>query len=115
MIGPHGLALRPDESFRIGLARALLRQPALLIIEEPAIEPGEDGSAAIDRAIDAAAEGRTLLLCPTRLSTLRSVTRVFVLRAGQLVTQGGHAELLQNSEFYRHLNYLRFNAFRDVL
>jgi ATP-binding cassette subfamily B protein len=114
-IGPHGLALAPDAAFRIGMARALLRQPSLLVIQEPAAQIDQAAWAVIDKALEDAALGRTLVFAPTRLSTLRSVSRLYVFRQGRLVAQGSHAELLQGSEFYRHLNYVRFNNFRDVL
>ena len=112
MVGlPHD-SLRPDQSFRIGLARALLRNPSLLIVEEPAENDSVAGE--LDEALQAAAAGRTVILLPSRIHTLRQADAIFVFHEGKLVGEGSHADLLQSSELYRHLCYIRFNPFRAI-
>jgi ABC-type multidrug transport system fused ATPase/permease subunit len=66
-----------------------------------------------DQAVHELAERRTMLILPSRLSTLRRVDRILLLHEGKLVDEGTHSELLHRSDLYRHLIYLRFNAFRD--
>ena len=112
IVGEHGMKIGPAEMLQIGLARAVLRQPALLVVEEPGdeIEPAQ--SAVLDKALDHAGRGRTLIVLPARLSTLRQAERVLLFHEGRLEVHGSHAELLQVSELYRHLHYLRFNSFR---
>lgn len=111
VLGNQKLRLRPDQAFRIGLARALLRSPSLLVVEEP---PGGDESSdkELDEAFTQAAASRTLLILPARIHTLRNADLVCVLHEGKLLGLGKHADLLQESEIYRHLCYVRFNPFR---
>lgn len=107
--------LRPDQSFRIGLARALLRAPSLLVIEEPLGSGEELVERELDDALAQAAESRTLIILPARINTLRNAELVLVFHEGKLVAQGKHADLLQASELYRHLVYVRFNPYRDTV
>jgi ATP-binding cassette subfamily B protein len=98
---------------RIGVARALLRDPTLVIVEEPPDEMDSPTADLLDQAIEEIADKRTLIVIPTRLNTLRKLDRVFLFHEGKLVDEGSHTELLQRSELYRHLIYQRFNMFRD--
>lgn len=119
---PEGLATRlgnrdgrlnADQAFRLGLARALLREPSVLVVQEPASVADEAAGQQIDAALRHAAQGRTLVVLASRLATLRWADGIFLFDAGRLQAQGKHADLLQSSELYRHLNYIRFNPFRD--
>jgi ABC-type multidrug transport system fused ATPase/permease subunit len=112
-VGEHGMHLSPGQQFRIGLARAILREPAVLVLEEPEEEADPASNELLDAALTAAARNRTLIVFPARLNTLRSVDRVFLLHEGKLAAEGSHAELVQKSDLYRHLLYMRFNTFRD--
>lgn len=106
VIGEHGHTLRPGERFRIALARALLRDPSILIVEEPTGPIDEDTLALLDDTLERAGHGRTILFLANRLSTLRSVDRVFLLHGGHLEASGSHRDLWQNNEFYRRLQVL---------
>jgi len=119
---PEGLAtslvgrdgrLTVDQAFRVGLARALLREPSLLVVQEPAGVADEAACQQIDAALRQVARGRTLVMLASRLATLRWADCIYLFHEGRLQAQGKHAELLQSSELYRHLNYIRFNPFRD--
>ena len=105
-VGNQGHSLKPGEQFRIGLARALLRDPNILIIEEPTAPVDEDTLALLDDTIERVSPGRTFIFLANRLSTLRSVHRVFLLKDGHLEASGSHRDLWQNNEFYRRLNIL---------
>lgn len=113
VVGEHGMRLNNSQQVRIGLARALLRDPTLVILEEPPDEMDGPTAELFDQAVHEIAERRTLLVLPSRLSTLRRVDRILLLHDGRLHDEGTHSELLQRSDLYRHLIYLRFNAFRD--
>ena len=102
-IGDHGYSLRPGERFRMALARALLRDPSILIIEEPTGIIDEDTLALLDDTLERAGKGRTILFLAQRLSTLQSASMVFVLTNGKLEAAGSHRELRRTNEFYRRL------------
>lgn len=101
-IGPLGHSLKPGERFRVALARALLRDPAILVIEEPA-GADEDTLALLDDTLERIRHGRTILFLANRVSTLRSVDRVFLLKKGKLDASGHHQELWQSNGVYRRL------------
>jgi ABC-type multidrug transport system fused ATPase/permease subunit len=112
-VGEHGMRLTNSQQLRIGVARALLRDPTIVILEEPPDEMDSPTADLLDQAIEELADKRTLIVLPTRLNTLRKLDRVFLFHDGKLVDEGSHTELLQRSELYRHLIYQRFNMFRD--
>lgn len=103
LIGDFGHPLRPGERFRIALARAILRDPSILIIEEPDGPMDEDTLALVDDTLDRIAPGRTLIFLAHRSSTLRAADRIFLIRNGQLEASGHHQDLWQESEAYRRL------------
>jgi ATP-binding cassette subfamily B protein len=103
VVGEHGRTLKPGERFRVALARALLRDPSILVIEEPNGPVDEDTLALLDDTLERAAHGRTIIFLANRLSTLRHMDRVFLLRNGRLEASGSHRDLWQNNEHYRRL------------
>lgn len=111
IIGEHGESLDIGQSFRLSLARAILRKPALMIVEEPA-ELDDDTKSLLDDCYQRIAPGRTVIFLPSRLSTLRRCDQVTFLHRGKVHCVGKHAELVESHELYRHWEYLRFNAFR---
>jgi ATP-binding cassette subfamily B protein len=112
-IGALGHSLRAGEEFRIALARAILRDPALLIIEEPTDGQDEDSRAMLDDAYDRLLADRTVIFLPHRLSTVKSCDRVYLIHDGKLEGEGEHRELLQGNELYRHLHYVEYNVFAE--
>jgi ATP-binding cassette subfamily B protein len=105
LIGDGGASLRPGERFRIALARAVLRDPSLIIIEEPAEPLDPDSLVLIDDAITRIRHGRTLLFLARRPSTVKTADEVFVLHNGRLKAGGSHDELIHASELYRLLHF----------
>jgi ATP-binding cassette subfamily B protein len=114
-IGELGHPLRVGEQFRIALARAILRDPALLIVEEPAVALDDDTKSLLDDTFARVLPGRTAIFLPHRLSTIRNCDQVFLLYNGKVEAAGEHRELISQSELYRHLQYLEFNEFAGVL
>ncbi len=106
VVGPYGHSLTPGQAFRIALARALLREPAVLVVEEPATAIDDDTWMLLDDTLARVAPGRTLIILAHRLTTLRRMDRVFVLREGRIVDSGTHRELWQRNEYYRRLQLL---------
>lgn len=112
IIGEHGEQLGDVHGFLLALARAVLRDPALLIIEEPTLEMTSNEKAHMEDATRRAAARRTTIVLPSRLTTLRSADRIVLLNRGKVEVVGTHDVLLKNSALYRHWEYMHFNEFR---
>jgi ATP-binding cassette subfamily B protein len=113
-IGELGHSLSLSEQFRVALARAILRDPALLIIEEPEAPLDEDSKSLVDDTFARFLPGRTAIFLPHRISTLKSCDRIFLLHKGRLEAVGDHRTLLGQSALYRHLHYLEFNEMAEA-
>jgi ABC-type multidrug transport system fused ATPase/permease subunit len=111
IIGPLGHYLKPDEQFRIALARAYLHDPSIVIVEEPAVSVDEETRHLLDDTLTRLAAGRTLILLPHRLSTIRSMDQVIVLHNGRVEDSGSPAHLQTESKLFRHLIYVEFNEY----
>ncbi|HEY7156374.1 MAG TPA: ABC transporter ATP-binding protein [Gemmataceae bacterium] len=114
-IGELGHSLSISEQFRIALARAILRDPALLIIEEPEVALDEETKALLDDTWSRMLPGRTVIFLPHRISTIRSCDTLFLLHKGHVVASGVHKELLAQNSLYRHLHYLEFNEIAEQM
>jgi ATP-binding cassette, subfamily B, bacterial len=114
VIGELGHPLKLGEQFRIAIARAILRDPAILVIEEPFEPLDEDTKAMIDDTFQRILPTRTVIFLPHRLSTLRGCDQIFLLYQGQIESSGEHRDLLASSDLYRHLQYMEFNEFAGV-
>lgn len=115
VIGEHGEALDPGQAFRLALARAVLRNPALLIIEEPTQALDENTKAMIDDAYQRITMKRSVIFLPNRLATLKRCDEIILLHQGRIEARGTHAQLVKSSQLYRHWEYVRFNEFRHVV
>lgn len=108
IVGERGERLERFDALRIALARAILWDPSVLLVEEP--DPLDDESARqLDEVLRALAENRTLIVIPNHPATLRWLDHIVLLHEGRIDAQGTHAKLLQSSALYRHLNYVRFD------
>ncbi|QDU97282.1 ATP-binding cassette domain-containing protein [Lignipirellula cremea] len=112
VVGEQGRSLSKSEAFRVALARAIIRQPSVLIIEEP--DTATDGEA-IDAALRNVKTDRTLILLPSRLVTLRMLDEIVFFHEGRIHGQGKHADLLKSNDLYRHLIYVRFNEHKGKI
>jgi len=115
VIGEHGEQLDPGQGFLLGLARAVLRDPAVMIIEEPTESLDEDTKSLLDDAYNRIVKGRTVVFLPNRLSTLRRSDNVVFLHRGKVEAQGTYHDLVKNSSLFRHWEYMHFNQFRREL
>ena len=115
LIGEMGHQLGVAEQFLIALARAILRDPALLIVEEPVVPLSEDFKALLDDTFARVLPGRTTIFLPHRATTIRSCDRILLIHKGKVEATGGHRELLAGNELYRHMHYLEFNELADEL
>jgi ATP-binding cassette subfamily B protein len=113
LIGEMGHYLNISERFRVALARAVLRDPAVLVIEEPTAPLDDDSKDLIDDTFARILPGRTVLFLPHRISTIRACDQVFLLHKGHVEAAGEHRELLSRNQLYRHLQYIEFNEFAE--
>jgi ATP-binding cassette subfamily B protein len=114
-IGELGHSLTLSEQFRIALARAILRDPALLIVEEPQDALDEETKALLDDTWMRFLPGRTVIFLPHRISTIRACDTLFLLHKGRIVAAGDHKELLSQNQLYRHLHYLEFSEMAELV
>lgn len=91
----------------IAFARALYRDPPLLILDEPTANIDSDTEVRLQQAMDAAMQGRTALIIAHRLSTIKSATRVVVMHQGRVAEQGSHDELMELDGIYARLHKLQ--------
>jgi ATP-binding cassette subfamily B protein len=114
-IGELGHPLSLSEQYRIALARAILRDPALLIIEEPDSDLDEDTKNLLDDSLARFLPGRTGIFLPHRISTLKACNTIHLMNKGRIVASGTHKELLASNKLYRHLHYLEFNEMDEAV
>ena len=108
-IGERGVTLSGGQRQRLALARAFLRQPRILILDDStsAIDSATEDD--IQRAMRRAQEGRTTILITHRLSQIRWADRIIVLENGRVVANGSHEELLLDSDHYRRI-FARYDS-----
>jgi ATP-binding cassette subfamily B protein len=102
-VGERGLKLSGGERQRVGIARALLANPRLLILDEATSALDSRTEAAIQKTLRAAMAGRTTLVVAHRLSTIVDADQILVLKAGRVVERGTHAELIEQGGEYASL------------
>ena len=102
-----------ETTYAIAVARALLHKPPILLAMEPPPPTEHLNDDPCLRALQELVDsGALVVVLPRRIQTLRSANRVILLNGPRLVGEGKHAELLNDSDLYRHLNYLLFNPYR---
>src|SRR5439155_23957481 len=101
IIGERGVNLSGGQRQRLAIARALLRDAPILILDEALSSVDAENEAVIQQGLDRLAEGRTTLVLAHRLSSVIGADRILVLDSGRIVEQGRHAELIRRDGPYR--------------
>lgn len=107
-IGERGHRLSGGQRQRIALARAILRDPAILILDEATSELDAESEIAIQRALTEIMKNRTTFIIAHRLSTIRKADKIIVLEQGQIQEVGTHEDLLDSRGLYRKFHELQY-------
>ncbi|MBU2034780.1 MAG: ABC transporter ATP-binding protein [Candidatus Omnitrophota bacterium] len=102
-IGDRGMKLSGGERQRIAIARAILKDPPILILDEATSQLDTEAERLVQEAINKLIKGRTVFVIAHRLSTIRHVHRILVLKEGRIIEEGTHAELLEKQGLYHKL------------
>ena len=108
VVGDRGYRLSGGERQRLAIARLLLKAPSIVVLDEATAHLDSESEAAVQRALDAALEGRTSLVIAHRLSTVRNADQILVLDDGRIVESGTHGELLARGGLYADLYRTQF-------
>lgn len=108
VVGDRGYRLSGGERQRLAIARLLLKAPAIVVLDEATAHLDSESEAAVQRALDAALEGRTSLVIAHRLSTIRHADQILVVDDGTIVQSGTHESLLADGGLYAELHATQF-------
>jgi len=108
MVGEHGATLSGGQKQRIAIARAILRDPAILIFDEATSQVDADSERRIHQAMEEFVKGRTTMMIAHRFATVLSADMIAVMDDGRIIDSGTHDELLQRCTLYAHLYRTQF-------
>jgi ABC-type multidrug transport system fused ATPase/permease subunit len=107
-VGDRGLTLSGGQRQRIGIARALIRDNPILILDEPTAALDAESESLVVEALERLMQGRTVIIIAHRLSTLRNADKIIVVKGGVVAEDGTHDELLNRGGIYAHLHHVQF-------
>ena len=109
LVGERGIQLSGGQRQRIAIARALLKNPSILILDEATSALDSESEKLVQEAMDVLMKGRTSIVIAHRLSTIKNADCILVFENGQIIEQGTHQELQKNEGLYKQLSDMQFN------
>jgi len=110
MIGERGETLSGGQRQRIGIARAIIRNNPILILDEPTAALDTESESLVMEALERLMKGRTVITIAHRLSTIRDADKIIVLKGGVVAEEGSHDELIARGGVYAELYRIQFSA-----
>ncbi|OGX39530.1 MAG: hypothetical protein A3D87_06700 [Omnitrophica WOR_2 bacterium RIFCSPHIGHO2_02_FULL_50_17] len=110
LIGDRGFRLSGGEKQRLAIARAILKNPPILILDEATSQLDSESEKFVQDALDKLMQGRTVVAIAHRLSTVKKADKIVVLEAGRIVGMGRHEELLKTCPLYEKLHTMQFKT-----
>jgi subfamily B ATP-binding cassette protein MsbA len=107
MVGERGLTLSGGQRQRIGIARAIIRNSPILILDEPTAALDTESEKLVMEALERLMKGRTVIIIAHRLSTIRDAYKIVVLKGGYVAEQGTHDELVARNGIYAELYHIQ--------
>lgn len=109
VVGEHGMKLSGGQRQRIAIARAILKDPAILILDEATSSLDSGSEQLVQEALENLMKGRTSFVIAHRLSTIRNADKIMVIDKGVIAESGTHNELMSKNGLYRKLNEMQFD------
>jgi len=109
IVGERGIKLSGGQRQRIAIARAILKDPAILILDEATSSLDSESEQLVQEALDNLMKGRTSFVIAHRLSTIRNADKIVLIDKGIVTESGTHAELMKKNGLYRKLNDMQFD------
>jgi subfamily B ATP-binding cassette protein MsbA len=113
VIGEQGVILSGGQRQRITIARALVKNAPILILDEATSSVDAESEKEIQEALERLMESRTVIIISHRLSTIRNASRILLLSEGRIIDEGTHEELLARNEEYKRLYELQSHPFLE--
>jgi ABC-type multidrug transport system fused ATPase/permease subunit len=111
LIGEKGVRLSGGQKQRLAIARAILKNPSIVILDEPTSALDSITEAKVQKGLQSLMEGRTTITIAHRLSTVRNADKIIIMRDGKLVALGSHFELLKSCPEYAEMVELQTGGF----